>query len=131
MNSSSQAIETYAYIEAVLSTYTDMPETPMKAAASDRKTARELLERAVPLPTVQTALVLGSVRRLGRPPEYPRLQPVRSLAYFLPVIEELLESPIPDDYGLYLRAKLKQLERGKLKRPQPPTGDRPETYVSS
>ncbi len=131
MNSSSGAIDLDGYLEAVLSTYTDMPETPMETTASDRKTARGLLKRGVPLRTVQTALVLASVRRLGRPPEYPRLQPVRSLAYFLPIIEELLESPVPDDYGSYLRAKLKQLEAGKIKRAQPPTGDRPENYVSS
>lgn len=131
MSSPSEAIEPECYLEAVLSTYAEMPETPMKTTAGDRKTARGLLERRVPLHTVQTALVLGSVRRLARPPEYPRLQPVRSLAYFLPIIEELLESPVPNDYGFYLRAKLKQLQGGKLKRPQPPPGDRPKNYVFS
>jgi len=108
-----------------------MPETPLKPTAGDRKTAKGLLERGVPLHTVQTALALGSLRRLGRPQDYPRLQPVRSLAYFLPVIDELLESPVPEDYGLYLCTKLNQYEAGKRHRPEAPTGDRPKNYVST
>ena len=131
MNNPVEALELDGYLEAVLSAYTDMPETRTKPTAGDRTTARGLLERGVPLRTVQTALALGSLRRLGRPPDYPRLQPIRSLAYFLPVIDELLESPVPEDYGQYLHTKLKQLVGGKLKGPQPPTGARPENYVSS
>jgi hypothetical protein len=34
---------------------------------------------------------------------------VRSLAYFLPVIEEVLELKIGDDYFQYLRRKLQDL----------------------
>lgn len=131
MNSSSEAIEPGGYLEAVLSAYNDMPETPLKTTARDRKTARGLLERGVPLRTVQTALALGSLRRLGRPPDYPRLQPVRSLAYFLPVIDELLDFPVSEDYSSYLRTKLKRYQAGKLKPSEPPAGGRPKNYVST
>jgi hypothetical protein len=62
----------------------------------------------VPLNTVETALLLGSLRRLIRPPDAPRLAPIRSLAYFRPVIEELQENPAPANYRDYLRLKLRQ-----------------------
>ena len=40
----------------------------------------------------------------------PKLSPIRSLAYFFPVIQELLDNPIPDDYREYLRRKVRLLE---------------------
>jgi hypothetical protein len=36
------------------------------------------------------------------------LSPIRSLAYFLPVTEELTEAPAPGNYLDYLRLKLQQ-----------------------
>ena len=131
MSSLGEEIAPDGYIDAVLSAYTGMPETPVKPTVGDRTTARALLERGVPLGTIHTALTLGSVRRLARPPDSPRLQPIHSLAYFLPVIDELLETPLPQGYVAYLRTKLAKLARGKLTRRQPRTGDRPENYVSS
>ena len=65
-------------------------------------------EDGVPLETVETALLLGSLRRLIRPADAPRLSPIRSLAYFRPVIEELCEHPAPENYLEYLRLKLRQ-----------------------
>jgi hypothetical protein len=44
-----------------------------------------------------------------RPPDVPPLPRIRSLAYFQPVIEELLESPVPDGYLQYLRLKFRSL----------------------
>jgi hypothetical protein len=116
MNSPGQEIEPDGYVDAVLSAYMTMPETPLKPTPGDRTTATRLLAMGVPLHTVHTALVLGSLRRLGRPSDYPRLQPVRSLAYFLPVIDELLETPVSDDYETYLRVRLKQIGGEKLRR---------------
>jgi hypothetical protein len=37
------------------------------------------------------------------------LSPIRSLAYFQPVIDELLAHPMPDKYLEYLRLKLRQI----------------------
>ena len=44
----------------------------------------------IPLTTVETALLLASLRRANRRPDALPLGPIRSLHYFLPVIEELL-----------------------------------------
>ena len=84
-----------------------MPDTPMRVSASDQWLARHFHKEGVPLETVETALLLGSLRRLIRPDDAPRLAPIRSLAYFRPVIEELLENPAPENYREYLRLKLK------------------------
>jgi hypothetical protein len=62
----------------------------------------------VPLHTVETALMLGSLRRLIRPADTPKLSPIRSLAYFRPVIDELRAHPAPEGYLDYLRLKLRQ-----------------------
>jgi hypothetical protein len=53
------------------------------------------------------------LRRLIRPADAPRLSPIRSLAYFRPVIEELRAHPAPDSYLDYLRLKLRQTAAGE------------------
>ena len=62
-----------------------------------------------PLSLVETALLLGSLRRLCRPSDLRPLPRIRSLAYFQPVIEELQDHPVPDGYLDYLRLKLRGL----------------------
>ena len=55
---------------------------------------------------VENALVLAATRRLIRPQDAPPLGTVRSLAYFLPAIEEVLELRVSPTYFQYLRQKL-------------------------
>ena len=71
--------------------------------------AVQLYQRGVPLLTVENALVLAAVRRLIRPADAPPLTTVRSLAYFLPVIEEVLETEVGEEYFQYARQKLQRL----------------------
>ena len=96
------------YVSAVLTLYVDLPDTPLRASASDQWLARRLHDDGVPLRVVETALLLGSLRRLIRPADAPRLSPIRSLAYFRPVIDELCTHPAPEGYLDYLRLKLHQ-----------------------
>jgi len=96
-----------AYVTAVVTLYMDMPDTPMRVSASDQWLARHLYQDGVPLETIEAALLLGSLRRLIRPADSPRLAPIRSLAYFRPVIEELQENPAPENYCEYLKMKLR------------------------
>jgi hypothetical protein len=95
-----------------------MPETPLHATTQDRKLARKLHERGVALSVVESALLLASLRRLFRPADLPALSPIRSLAYFEPVIEELLANPAPESYVQYLRLKLQQMAESKPDRKQ-------------
>ena len=98
---------TASYVASVVTLYLEMPDTPMRVSASDQWLARHFYQDGVPLETVETALLLGSLRRLIRPDDAPRLAPIRSLAYFRPVIEELQDSPAPENYREYLRLKLR------------------------
>jgi hypothetical protein len=117
------------YLATVLRIYLEMPETPLRAGPSDRERAGDLYQRQVSLTIIESAFLLGSLRRLGRPPQSPRLSPIRSLAYFMPVIEELLANPFPEGYLDYLRHKLRKLS---AQTPQSDhTGTGPKKYVSS
>ena len=97
------------YVAGVLKLYLELPETPRKANTNDKITASGLYERGIQLNTVESAFLLASVRRLGRSPDLPPLFPIRSLAYFLPVIQEVLEKHVNDDYLKYLRLKVRSL----------------------
>jgi len=101
------------YVAAVLILYVELPETPMRANVQDQWQARRLHDRAVPLRVVESAFLLASLRRLARPSDGPPLSPIRSVAYFLPVVDELLAHPAPDNYLKYLRLKLRQLTERK------------------
>ena len=103
-----QTAESSSYLTSVMTIYLQMPETPMRASLSDQALTRRLEKDGVPLEIVEAALLLGSLRRLIRPKDAPPLSPIRSLAYFLPVIEELAEVPTPGNYLEYLRLKLQQ-----------------------
>ena len=95
------------YVAAVLMLYIDLPDTPMRANHSDEALAYKLHEQDVPLSLVEAAVLLASLRRLIRPDDRPPLSPIRSLAYFLPVIAELQQQPLPNGYLDYLRLKLR------------------------
>ena len=97
-----------AYIAAVLELYVELPDTPLRASVADQWLARRLHADGVSLHVVETALLLGSLRRLVRPEAAPPLSPIRSLAYFRPVIDELQAHPVPDGYLDYLRLKLRR-----------------------
>ena len=100
------------YVRAVLTWFVDLPDTPLRTSALDQRLARIWFDRGVSLAVVETALLLGSLRRLMRPPDVPRLPRIRSLAYFQPVVEELLENPAPNGYLPYLRSKMRTIAAG-------------------
>jgi hypothetical protein len=95
-----------AYVRRVLECYCRTPGTAGYPRQSDRQLANQLFDREVSLSVIEAALVLATARRELRPPEYPPLAPVRSLYYFLPVIDEISAAPLALDYVEYLRGKL-------------------------
>lgn len=94
------------YVRRVLTAYRSTPGTAGIARRSDRLLAVELYERRVALTSIENAFVLAAARRLARPPEAQPLPAIRSLAYFLPVIEEVLRLSIDSNYFHYLRQKV-------------------------
>jgi hypothetical protein len=94
------------YVRKVLEAYCHTPGTTGTVRRPDRLLAAQLHQRGVPLTTVENALILAAARRLLR--STPPLAMVRSLAYFLPVIEEVLQLKIKDNYFQYIRRRLQR-----------------------
>ena len=99
-------IDQEEYVRRVLDAYRTAPGTMGTVRRPDRLVAAQLHQRGVPLTVVENAFVLAAARRLLRSAEAPPLGPVRSLAYFLPVIEEVLGLKVGQDYFRYLRHKI-------------------------
>ena len=96
------------YVRKVLDAYRQTPGTTGSVRRQDRLLAAQLHQREVPLVAVENALVLAAARRLLRPATALPLAIVRSLAYFLPVIEEVLGLRVSQDYFQHLRHKLER-----------------------
>src|SRR5437867_3376976 len=111
------------YVRTVLNLYQQLPETPALPSSRDRFHAHQLQQRGLPLTLIETAFLLGSLRRLLRPPEASVLSPIHSLAYFEPVIEEVFNNPFPDPSFKFLGQKFKPLPEKKSndQKPNPPT----------
>jgi hypothetical protein len=94
------------FVETVLALYRKLPDTPRRHSRYDRHLALQLHQQQVPLSLIEAAFLLATARRLLRDPNYPPLNPIRSLHYFLPVIDELLDKAPAPSYLQYLRRKL-------------------------
>src|SRR6266581_119049 len=97
------------YIRQVLEAYRKTPGTMGTVRRADRMLAAQLYERGLSVSVIENALVLAAARRLMRPADAMPLGTIRSLAYFLPVIEEVLELRVGPDYFQYLRHKLERM----------------------
>lgn len=105
-----------AYVTAILALYVGLPDTPRRANVYDQAIARSLFERGVRVEVVESALLLGSLRRRNRPEGALPLPPVRSLAYFSSVIDEILQQPLPAAYSAYLRSKADSFFRPEVQK---------------
>ena len=97
------------YIRQVLEAYRKTPGTMGTVRRADRILAMQLYQRGVSAGVIENAFVLAAARRLMRPVDAPPLGTIRSLAYFLPVIEEVLAMRVSLDYFQYLRHKLQRI----------------------
>jgi hypothetical protein len=97
------------YQSMVLKLYLKLPETPSRIHPNDRKMAKIFCDQKISLAIIESAFLLASLRRRIRSPDMPPLGPIRSLAYFFPVIQEVYANPFSDDYLEYLRRKVASL----------------------
>lgn len=97
------------YVRRLLEVYRATPGTCGVVRRPDRLLAAQLHQRGVPLETVENALVLAATRRLVRPAEAPPLPLIRSLAYFSPIIEEVLHLEVSPEYFQHLRNRIARL----------------------
>jgi hypothetical protein len=94
------------YVHRVLEAYRKTPGAMGTVRRADRLLAAQLYQRGLSVKVIENALVLAATRRLNRPADAAPLGAIRSLAYFLPVIEEVLELRVGPTYFEYLRSKL-------------------------
>ena len=95
-----------AYVRRIIEAYLRLPDTPERARQHDHQLAADLHRRGVSEATIEAAFLVATARRSARPSGAPPLGPIRSLHYFLPVIEELLDHPPSAEYLGYLRDSL-------------------------
>jgi hypothetical protein len=96
------------YVRRVLEAYRKTPGTLGTVRRPDRVLAVQLYHRRVSASVIENAFVLAATRRLMRPADSPPLGTIRSLAYFLPVIEEVLALRVSPYYFQYPRHKLQR-----------------------
>lgn len=101
--------DAFEYVRRVLDAYRATPGTCGAIRKPDRAFALQLHVRGVPLAVVENALVLACARRLARPADAPPLGVIRSLAYFSPVIDEVLGLRVDDAYFRHLRQRLARI----------------------
>ncbi|MGD0297577.1 MAG: hypothetical protein ABSE86_10700 [Bryobacteraceae bacterium] len=97
------------YIRRVLEAYRKTPGTMGAVRRADRVLAVRLYQRGISVSVIENAFVLAATRRLMRAADAPPRGMIRSLAYLLPVIEEVLGLRVSPDYFQYLRHKLERI----------------------
>ena len=98
-----------SYVAEVLRLYCRLPDTPDRPRPLDRRLAAALEQRRVPLDLVRTAFLLATARRTFS--ASAPLPAIRSLHYFLPILEELQQQPLDPGYLEHLRRRLSAISR--------------------
>lgn len=93
------------YIRQILESYRTTPTVCGRVSLRDRHMAEHLYQEKVPLTAVEGAFTLAADRRLYRHSTHP-LAPIYSLRYFLPIIHEILDTPVDPGQVSYLWLKM-------------------------
>jgi hypothetical protein len=107
----SPILDQHEYVERVLEGYRQTRTTAGIVRSADRRLAIQLYRQGVPIVLVEAAFALAAARRIFRRQQRPPLEPIRSLHYFLPVIDEIRKSPIDPEYIEAQKWKLKHCEQ--------------------
>lgn len=97
------------FVDSVLAAYKKTPGTVGIVRKADRRLASQLFDSGVSLELVTAALALAASRRISRPEDADPLEPVRSLHYFRPVIDELLRGDHDPFVLSYIEDRLQRL----------------------
>jgi hypothetical protein len=102
-------IDLKEYVDNVLNLYCNTPGTTRRIRREDRRLAAVLYQRGVTLRIIEQSMVLAAARRSFRAPDASPLSPIRSLHYFIPVIQEVSGNPPSNEYIYYLKMKLAKI----------------------
>jgi len=106
MNRSDKDESEQQYVAELLRCYTLLPHTQNRPSKNDRRIAAQLFKRQVSTDAIKTAFLLAISRRSFRPPDASPLEPIRSLAYFLPVVNEVQKTDLDPVYIELLKQRL-------------------------
>ncbi len=94
------------YVDAVLDTYVSLPDTPNRTRRDERYLAITWYRRGIMLFEAKAAMLMATARRMFREPDALPLEPIRSLRYFVPLVEEIQHLGIDESYLGYLQQRL-------------------------
>lgn len=77
---------------------------------ADRKLAADLFRNGISFDQLERALLLGLTRKYISSLNSTASNPLYSLSYFIPVLDELVEITVSDQYWDYLRHRLRELD---------------------
>lgn len=95
-------VDRTAYVTTVLDHYVSAIDTPTAARRADRVLADSFHQGRVPLTDVIHAIRLCMLRRHKRDPALDPLEPICSLAYMRPMVEQLQRKPHDPGYVDYV-----------------------------
>lgn len=105
----SEALEQKAYVKSIRECFLSLGCTNGSFGAADVATVCELHQRGIPLAVIEEAMLMGACRKYSSWLQGQALEPIQSLAYFLSLIAEIQEKPLPPGYSMHLRRKVRQL----------------------
>lgn len=105
------ALDRGQYVQRVLDDYRQTPTCAGRVRPEDRRLAHHLYDQRIPLCLLKAAFSLAAMRRLYRPFHAPPLAPVRSLHYFLPILDEIRKQDIDPGYIEYAHWKVRHVEQ--------------------
>jgi hypothetical protein len=97
------------YVEAIRQDFVSVGCTRGIFRSSDESIARTFYKRGVSLSVVQDALVLGACRKYISWLNTGASEPIGSLAYFAPLVNEVQQRPFPPGYREHMRYELQKL----------------------
>lgn len=108
----SATTDSQRYVAAIREAFVAMACGCGKFSPADVRTAKALERQGVPLVVVLDAMLVGSCRKYVSWLNGGMAEAIGSVAYFLPLIAEIQQQPLADDYRQYVRDKNEQLARG-------------------
>ena len=111
--------EETAYLKAIEPFYISRPCVRFSLSEADRSLARKWLLQSIDLSVVEQAILLGCGRKYVAWLNGQNGEPIGSLYYFDPILQEVLSQDLSPDYCHFNRQQVDRLERRWLKRVNP------------
>ena len=115
------------YVEALEQMLLTRPCVRCRYSAADRQLAAQWFQQEVPLEDIEQAILLGCGRKYVAWLNGGQGQPIGSLHYFSPILEEVAVSPLSDSYRAFNRWQVWRLEQRCLRAQKDPQTSQEET----